>query len=77
MCGFRFNVEPSHVKRIWSIVGDASLQRHAALSERLMLEGDLVENVLHGNISLANYYKCTVYNNEIHSGYKSADISSE
>lgn len=51
-------------------MGDVSLQKHAALSERLMLEGDLVGNVFHANISPANYDRRTLCNNYINSWYK-------
>lgn len=53
-------------------MGDVSLQKHAALSERLMLEGDLVGNVFHANISPANYDRRTLCNNYIHSESKNA-----
>lgn len=53
-------------------MGDVSLQKQAALSERLMLEGDLVGNVFPANILPANYDRRTLCNNYIHSEYKNA-----
>lgn len=53
-------------------MGDVSLQKQAALSERLMSEGDLVGNVFHANILPANYDRRTLCNNYIHSEYKNA-----
>lgn len=49
-------------------MGDVSLQKQAALSERLMLEGD----VFPANILPANYDRRTLCNNYIHSEYKNA-----
>lgn len=56
-------------------MGDVSLQRQAALSGRLMLEGDLVKYILHGNIYQPIYYQCTVATIQLSPGYKSTDVS--
>lgn len=42
LCSRKLNDEAPYVEQIWSITGDVSLQRQAVLSDRLILEGDLV-----------------------------------
>lgn len=42
LCSLKLNGAAPYVEQIWSITGDVSLQRQAALSDRLILEGDLV-----------------------------------